>query len=86
MLKIFSQGISHINIGTGEDITIANLAKLIAEVVGYEGKIVYDKSKPDGVNKKLLDVSRLHQFGWEEQVALQQGISLAYKWFVNNYK
>jgi len=83
---IYSQGISHINIGTGEDLTISELAILIAEIIDYSGKIIYDKSKPDGVYKKLLDVSRLHNFGWHEKVSLRDGIKIAYNWFLKNNK
>lgn len=79
---IYEIGLSHINIGTGNDITIADLANLIANIVGYNGRIVYDKSKPDGVKKKLLDVSRLHKFGWHEKTSLEDGIKATYNWFV----
>lgn len=83
---IYKQGISHINIGTGKDLTISDLAKLIAEIVQYSGGIVYDKSKPDGVYKKLLDVTRLHNFGWREKTSLKEGIENVYKWFMKNTK
>ena len=82
---IYSSGISHLNIGTGKDLLISDLAKMISKVVGYYGKIKYDNSKPDGVFKKLLDVSRLHHFGWKEQVSLEYGIQLTYKWFLDNF-
>ncbi len=83
---IYKQGISHINIGTGKDISIADLANLVADIVQYTGEIVYDKSKPDGVYKKLLDVTRLHEFGWREKTSLKEGIKKVYKWFLENYK
>lgn len=83
---IYKQGISHINIGTGEDLTISDLAILIADIVKYTGEIIYDNSKPDGVSKKLLDVSRLSEFGWHEKTSLREGIEKAYKWFLENYK
>ncbi|NHZ84833.1 MAG: NAD-dependent epimerase/dehydratase family protein [Planctomycetia bacterium] len=83
---IYSQGISHINIGTGKDITISDLAYLVSDIVQFSGKIIYDDSKPDGVYKKLLDVTRLHQFGWREKISLREGIEKAYKWFLDNYK
>lgn len=83
---IYKQGISHINIGTGKDLTISSLAHLVAEIVQYSGEIVYDKSKPDGVYKKLLDVTRLHEFGWREKTSLREGIDKAYKWFLENNK
>ncbi len=83
---IYTQGISHINIGTGKDLTISDLANLVAEIVQYSGKIVYDDSKPDGVHKKLLDVTRLHEFGWREKTSLREGIDKTYKWFLESYK
>ena len=83
---IYKQGISHINIGTGKDISITDLANLVADIVQYTGEIVYDKSKPDGVYKKLLDVTRLHEFGWREKTSLKEGIKKVYKWFLENYK
>ncbi len=83
---IYKQGISHINIGTGKDLTISALANLVAEIVQYSGEIVYDISKPDGVYKKLLDVTRLRDLGWCEKVFLKEGIEKAYKWFLENYK
>ena len=83
---IYSQGISHINIGTGKDITISELAILVAEIINYSGKIVYDNSKPDGVYKKLLDVTRLHDFGWHEKISLREGIKIAYNWFLKNQR
>jgi GDP-L-fucose synthase len=82
---IYSQGISHINIGTGKDVTISELANIISDIVEYSGKIIYDESKPDGVYKKLLDVTRLHAFGWHEKISLREGIAKVYKWFLDNY-
>ena len=73
-----------INIGTGEDISIADLSKLIAEVVGFEGDVVYDRSKPDGTPRKLLDVTRLHALGWTHRIGLREGIELTYKWYVQS--
>ena len=70
---------SPINIGTGEDISIGDLASLIEEVVGYEGEIVYDASKPDGTPRKLLDVSKLHNLGWKHEIGLRKGISKVYQ-------
>jgi len=83
---IYSQGISHINIGTGKDLTISELAELVSEIIQYSGKIVYDNTKPDGVHKKLLDVTRLHDLGWHESISLREGITLAYNWFLENQK
>ena len=63
-----------LNIGTGEDLTIRELAELICCAVGFEGKLVFDPSKPDGTSRKLLDVSRIHGLGWKAQTPLEQGI------------
>ncbi len=83
---IYNQGITHINIGTGKDLTITDLANLVAEIVQYSGETIYDESKPNGAYKKLLDVTRLHKFGWHEKISLREGIKLTYQWFLENYK
>jgi GDP-L-fucose synthase len=72
-----------INIGTGEDVTISEFAELMAQVVGYEGKIVYDQSKPDGTPRKLLDVSKAHSLGWKHQIELEDGLRHTYAWLVD---
>ncbi len=72
-----------INIGTGEDISIKDLAILIKKVIGYEGSLTFDSSKPDGTPRKLMDVSKLHKLGWTHKVELAQGIKLAYEDFLN---
>ena len=72
-----------INIGTGEDITISDFAALMAKVVGYEGKIIYDKSRPDGTPRKLLDVSKAYSYGWKHQIHLEDGLRQTYAWFVD---
>ncbi len=77
---------SHINIGTGQDISIADLAKKISEVVGYEGEITFDPQMPDGTPRKLLDVSRMDDLGWKYSIGLDEGISQTYDWFKKNYK
>jgi GDP-L-fucose synthase len=74
--------LSHINVGFGEDISIADLAALIGKVVGYDGHIAYDASKPDGTPRKLMDVSRLRALGWAPRVGLEEGLALAYKDFL----
>jgi GDP-L-fucose synthase len=74
---------SLINIGTGEDISIKDLALLIKKVIGYEGALTFDSSKPDGTPRKLMDVSKLHKFGWKHKVELEQGIKLAYEDFLD---
>jgi GDP-L-fucose synthase len=73
---------SHINVGTGEDVTIAELARLVGEVVGYRGRIGFDPSKPDGTPRKLLDVSKLKQLGWQASTPLPEGLRHAYAAFV----
>lgn len=73
-----------INVGSGQEISISELAKLIAEVVGFEGTISHDLSKPDGTPRKILDSSRLHQLGWSPHWQLREGIVNAYEWFVDN--
>lgn len=73
-----------INIGTGEEITILELAELIKEVIGFKGGIVFDTSKPDGTMRKLMDVSRINNLGWHAQTSLKDGIKLVYEDFLNN--
>ncbi len=74
-----------INVGTGEDITIHELAQMIADVVGYRGRIVQDTSKPDGTPRKLLDVSRLNALGWKARIPLRDGLEQTYRWFVSQH-
>jgi nucleoside-diphosphate-sugar epimerase len=76
--------LSHINVGSGTDVSILELAKLIAHVTGFEGDISTDPSKPDGTMRKLMDVSRLSQMGWQADIALEQGIRDTYQWFLDN--
>ena len=71
-----------INIGWGEDMTIRELAMLIRKVVGFEGELVFDETKPDGTPQKLLDVARLRSLGWEPKIPLEQGVEQTYRWFV----
>jgi len=71
-----------INVGVGEDIAILSLAELVAEIVGFHGKIVTDTSKPDGTPRKLMDVSRLHALGWKARIGLREGITAVYQWFI----
>ncbi|QEP42098.1 GDP-L-fucose synthase [Ectothiorhodospiraceae bacterium BW-2] len=73
---------SHINVGSGKDCTIAELAQTVAKVVGFNGVIEFDSSKPDGAPRKLLDVSRLARLGWRAQIELEEGLADAYRWFV----
>ena len=76
--------IGHINIGTGQDITIKYLAETIAKVVGYEGKILWDTSKPNGNPRKLLDVSRAKELGWEAKTSFEKGLEETYAWYLKN--
>ncbi|MDU1277991.1 MAG: GDP-L-fucose synthase [Clostridium sp.] len=80
------EGNDFFNIGTGKEITIRGLAELIKEVVGYEGEIVWDSSKPDGTPRKLLDVSRLESQGWKYKMELKDGVKEAYEWYLENYE
>ncbi|MBU4013829.1 MAG: GDP-L-fucose synthase [Proteobacteria bacterium] len=73
-----------INIGAGKDLTIKELAEIIACIVKFEGRLVFNSIKPDGMPKKLLDVSRLHSLGWMAKIGLEQGIAKTYKWYVEN--
>lgn len=73
-----------VNVGTGEDVTIRQLADLVKNTVGFEGEIIQDLTKPDGTPRKLLDVSKLHGLGWKHQVELGLGIQTTYKWFLEN--
>ena len=73
-----------INVGVGHDVTIADLARLIGRVVGFEGNLVFDSSKPDGTPRKLLDVSRLKQLGWQPSISLEDGIASTYQWFLQS--
>jgi len=71
-----------VNVGTGEDVTIRELAEMIAEIAGYHGRIVQDASKPDGTPRKLLDVSRLNALGWRARISLRDGLKQTYQWFL----
>lgn len=72
-----------INVGTGEDVSIGEFATTMAKVVGYDGEIVFDTTKPDGTPRKLLDVSKAHSYGWRHQIELEEGLQKTYSWFVN---
>ncbi len=74
--------LSHINIGTGVDVTIGEMAQLVKDVVGYSGKLVFDASKPDGPPRKLMDVSRLERLGWKAGIDLKSGLENTYEWFL----
>lgn len=76
--------LSHINVGTGEDCTIRELAETVARVTGFTGKLTFDASKPDGTPRKLMDVSRLKALGWQSTIGLENGLRDAYQWFLAN--
>lgn len=76
--------LSHINVGTGVDCTIRELAETVARVTGFHGQLVFDASKPDGTPRKLMDVSRLEKLGWKARISLEEGLRDAYGWFLEN--
>lgn len=76
--------LSHINVGTGVDCTIRELAEVMKRVVGFEGELVFDTSKPDGTPRKLMDVSRLKALGWQASISLEEGLTSTYQWFLDN--
>ena len=75
---------SIVNVGVGDDISIADLARLVKQVVGFQGEIVFDASKPDGTPRKLLDVSKLTNLGWKAQISLRDGIVSTYDWYLQH--
>ncbi len=79
-----SMMLSHINVGTGMDCSIRELAEMIAEVTGFEGRLMFDATKPDGTPRKLLDVSRLNALGWQANISLKDGLRDVYDWYVRN--
>jgi len=78
--------LSHINIGTGKDITIRDMAQTMKQVVGFEGELTFDTNKPDGAPRKLIDVSRLSNMGWKYNVDLEDGLTKTYNWYLENFK
>lgn len=74
-----------INIGSGQELTISNLSNLVAKIVGFNGEIVFDSERPNGTPRKLLDSSRIQQFGWKARISLEAGIASTYEWFLKNY-
>jgi len=82
--NLYEKGITHLNIGTGKDLTISELASVISDIVGFKGEIEYDTSKPDGTPRKLMDVSRINQLGWKYKTELRDGIKKTYKWYLSN--
>lgn len=80
LMKYYS-GMDHVNVGSGVDVSIAELAECIADVVGYEGQFRYNTSKPDGTPRKLMDVGRLSQLGWQAEIPLREGLAQTYEWY-----
>lgn len=75
-----------VNVGCGEDVSIRDLAELIKVVVGYQGELVFDRSKPDGTPRKLLNVSKIHRIGWSPKISLEKGLRSTYDWYLKNFK
>ena len=73
---------SHVNVGSGKDVHIAELAEIVQKVVGYEGRVNWDASMPDGTPRKLLDISRLTRLGWKPRISLREGIRSTYDWYL----
>jgi GDP-L-fucose synthase len=84
LMKEYNSSV-HINVGSGYDVPIKFLAKMIADIVGYDGEIKYNREYPNGTPKKLLDSSRVHELGWSSKISLEEGIKSTYQWFVENY-
>ena len=81
---VYENGATHLNVGTGEEWSIENLAKKIAKVVGYEGEITFQTDKPDGVLRRVGDNSRINKLGWTHKYSLEEGLDLTYNWYKNN--
>ena len=77
--------IPHLNMGSGKEVSIKELAEAIKEVVGFEGEIKWDSTKPDGTPRKLMDSSKLAELGWKAKISLKDGLTSTYKWYVENY-
>jgi GDP-L-fucose synthase len=84
--RLYGMELTHLNIGAGKEIMISELAELIKKIIGFQGCIKYDTSKPDGTPRKLLDVSRMRNFGWQYQIGLKEGIADTYNWCLNQNK
>jgi len=84
-IDLYESKISHLNVGSGEEISIKDLAKTIQNIIGYDGKLEFNTKFPDGMARKLLDVSRIKKLGWSSKTNLEVGLKRTYKWFLNNY-
>ncbi len=78
-------GEEHVNIGTGEEVSIKQLAETVKEIIGYKGQLLFNSDKPDGTPRKLTDITKLHELGWKHSINLREGIEDSYKWFKENY-
>jgi GDP-L-fucose synthase len=83
LMKVYS-GETHVNVGSGEDLPIIDLAHLVAEIVGFKGEIVRDTSKPDGTPRKLMSAAKMHALGWRPRIGLREGLADAYAWYLAN--
>lgn len=81
LMEVYS-GEEHVNVGTGHDLSIAELAEMLCAVTGFRGRVAYDRSKPDGTPRKCLDITRLARLGWKAKIGLRQGLSDTYRWFI----
>ncbi len=82
--EVTSPMLSHINVGTGTDVSIRELAELLVQIIGFRGELEYDASKPDGTPRKLLDVTKIESLGWKATIALEEGLASTYEWFCRN--
>jgi GDP-L-fucose synthase len=82
--ELYEQGLTHLNVGTGSEISIEGLASLLSELIGYQGTINYDDSMPDGTPRKVMDVTRINQLGWKHKIDLEDGLAMTYSSFVEN--
>ena len=78
--------LSHINVGTGNDLSINEMVQIMKRVVGFEGKVNFNSNKPDGASRKLMDTTRLSQMGWSYTIELEEGLRKTYDWYQKNYK
>ena len=76
----------HINVGTGKELTIRQLSKLVVKAVGFEGEVFFDVNKPDGTMRKIIDVSKLHRLGWQHKVEIENGVNKLYEWYIESLK
>ena len=81
-MQLNEQNISHINIGSGEELTIKELAMMIKDIIGFQGALKFNSDYPDGMPRKLLDVSRLDKMGWTSKIKLNDGIKSVYEWYI----